>query len=72
MLHAASPPATAHPGAARLRSTRRAVQRRPARCVASSQELCCIVDEDNNVVGAEPRAKTVRECVASVSAAALV
>lgn len=26
-------------------------------------ELCCIVDEDNNVVGAESREKTVRECV---------
>jgi hypothetical protein len=29
----------------------------------AAQELCCIVDEHNNVVGAEPRDKTVRECV---------
>ena len=32
--------------------------------MASAQELCCIVDENNNVVGAEPRDKTVREYVA--------
>ena len=63
----AAPPLTAaRAGAARLRSTRRTLQsrlRRPIRVAAASSELCCIVDEDNNVVGAEPRDKTVRECV---------
>ena len=35
--------------------------------MASEQELCCIVDEQNNVVGAEPRDKTVREYVTGPS-----